>query len=58
MVRTQWLTNQLTPSNVVFLGKLIVTNLVRDVTQRILVVTYRRFGNSVCPICRVEAVHE
>jgi hypothetical protein len=39
MVRSQWLTNQLTPSNLVFLGNLVVANLFRDVTHRILGVT-------------------
>jgi len=68
MVESQWLTNQLTPSKVVLLAQLVAANLVRYVTQRMLVFTdvygnpyvgiYRRLGNSVCPICRAEAVYE
>jgi len=50
MVESQWLTNQLTPSKVVLLGKLVVAHLFRYVTQRMLVVFYRRLRNSVCTI--------
>jgi hypothetical protein len=47
MLGSQWLTNQLTASNVVLLRKLVVGNLVRDVTKLVLIVTYLRFGNTV-----------